>query len=240
MLILPAIDLREGRCVRLLHGRFDAVTEYGDPFAQVRAFADAGAEWVHIVDLDGARQGRPAQHELIARLAAETNLKVQSGGGVRAREHVQTLLDAGVSRVVVGSIAARSPEVMREWLADFGADRLCAAFDVRDASGRAEVAVDGWTAGSGISLEALLEGYQPGTLKHMLVTDISRDGALSGPNVALVRSLSKARPDLALQASGGVSNIEDLSALRAAGANAAIVGRALYEKRFTLEAALAL
>jgi phosphoribosylformimino-5-aminoimidazole carboxamide ribotide isomerase len=240
MLILPAIDLREGQCVRLLQGHFDAVTEYGDPFAQLRAFADAGAEWVHVVDLDGARQGKPAQHELIARLAGETGLKVQTGGGVRAREHVETLLGNGVARVVVGSLAARDPDAVRDWIATYGIDRICVALDVRGAGGGWEVAADGWVSGSGVSLADLLNRYPEGQLRHILVTDIARDGALSGPNVDLMRWVRAARPDLALQASGGVSRIEDLSALRAVGASAAIVGRALYEKRFTLEDALAL
>lgn len=240
MLIMPAIDLREGRCVRLFQGRFDAVTEYGDPLAQVRAFAEAGAEWVHIVDLDGARLGNPAQYDLIARLAAETGLKIQTGGGVRAPEHVQTLLDAGVARVVVGSVAARDPDAVAGWIDRFGADRICAAFDVRAVADAWEVAADGWTSGSGLSLDELFVRYPRGGLRHALVTDISRDGALSGPNTELMRWVREKRPDLSLQASGGVSRLDDLAALRDAGAGAAIVGRALYERRFTLEDALAL
>lgn len=240
MLIIPAIDLREGACVRLLQGRFDAVTDYGDPFAQLRAFADAGAEWVHVVDLDGARLGRPAQYELVARMARETNLKVQCGGGVRSRENVETLLEGGVARVVVGSVAVRDPDVVGAWIADFGSDCICAAFDVRAAGEGWEVAADGWVSGSGVSLENVLACYPSGGLRHILVTDISRDGALSGPNADLMRWVCGARPDLALQASGGVSRLEDLGVLREAGASAAIVGRALYEKRFTLEDALAL
>lgn len=240
MLIMPAIDLREGRCVRLFQGRFDAVTEYGDPIAQVRAFADAGAEWVHIVDLDGARLGKPAQYDLIARLAAETGLKVQSGGGVRALEHVQTLIDAGVARVAVGSVAARDPSAVVGWVDRFGLDRICAAFDVRAVGAAWEVTTDGWASGSGFNLGELFAHFPSGGLRHVLVTDISRDGALSGPNTELMRWVREKRPDLSLQASGGVSRLEDLAALRDAGANAAIVGRALYEKRFTLEDALAL
>jgi phosphoribosylformimino-5-aminoimidazole carboxamide ribotide isomerase len=240
MLILPAIDLREGRCVRLLQGRFDAVSEYGDPFAQVRAFADAGAEWIHIVDLDGARVGQPAQHDLIGELARASGLKVQSGGGIRSTAHVETLLDAGVARVVVGSVAARDPEAVSSWIERYGAERICAAFDVRGAGETWEVAADGWASASGETLDEMLERYGRGGLRHILVTDIGRDGALSGPNLDLVRWVRAARPDLALQASGGVSALEDLSALSAAGASAAIIGRALYEKRFTLEDALAL
>lgn len=240
MLILPAIDLRQGACVRLTQGRFDAVTEYGDPFERIRSFSDAGSAWVHIVDLDGARAREPVQHDLIARLVAETQLRVQSGGGVRTREHVATMLNAGVARVVVGSTAARDPESVRSWVAEFGSDRLCVALDVRAAADDWEVAVDGWAVGAGVRLANALAQFPPGSLAHVLVTDISRDGALTGPNVGLMRAIRDARPDLALQASGGVSRLEDLSTLREAGASAAIVGRALYERRFTLEAALAL
>lgn len=239
MLILPAIDLRGGACVRLYQGRFDAVTDYGDPFVRLRAFEHAGAEWVHVVDLDGAKQGAPAQTELITRLAAETKLKVQCGGGVRTRAHAEALLEAGVSRVVVGSIAVRDPAAVRNWIETFGADRMCLAFDVRARDGDWEIAADGWTAGAGRMLSDVLQDYLSAGL-HALVTDISRDGALTGPNVALMQAIRALRPDIRLQASGGVSSLTDLTALRDAGASAAIVGRALYENRFTLEDALAL
>jgi len=240
MLILPAIDLKQGSCVRLTQGRFDAVTEYGDPFTRIRAFSDAGSAWVHIVDLDGARAKEPVQHDLIARLAAETQLRVQSGGGVRTREHVAMLLSAGVARAVVGSMAVRSPETVCSWAAEFGSDRICVALDVRAAGDDWEVAADGWAVGAGVRLTEALAQFPPGILAHILVTDISRDGVLVGPNVGLMRTIRAARPDLALQASGGVSQLKDLAALRDAGASAAIVGRALYEGCFTLEAALAL
>jgi len=240
MLILPAIDLKDGACVRLMQGRFDEVTDYGDPFARLREFAGAGAAWVHIVDLDGARLGRPAQYDLIARLANETGLKIQCGGGVRARAHIETLLEAGAARVVVGSASARDPVSVGDWLIEFGAERICAAFDVRPSGDDWEVVVQGWTEGAGASLSRALEAFPQTVLKHILVTDITRDGALSGPNVALMRTIRALRPDLQLQASGGVSALVDLAALREADAAAAIVGRALYEQCFSLEDALAL
>lgn len=240
MLILPAIDLREGACVRLLQGRFDVVTEYGDPFVQLQRFRTAGAEWVHIVDLDGARLGRPVQHELIARLAAASDLKIQCGGGVRTTDDVEALLAAGVARVVVGSVAVREPGRARDWLRVFGAERVCAALDVRACDDGWRVAADGWAADGGASLQEVLSAFPSGELRHALVTDISRDGALSGPNLGLMQALRAMRPEVALQASGGVSTLADLAALKRDGASAAIVGRALYEKHFTLEEALAL
>lgn len=239
MLILPAIDLRAGQCVRLEQGRFDTVTQYGDPFTQLRAFTDAGASWVHVVDLDGAEAGAARQYALIGELARAGRAQIQSGGGVRTRADVAALLEAGVARVVVGSAAVLAPDMVCAWIAEFGVERICCAFDVRaDGAGWA-VAQSGWAEASGVSLDDALAAYPPAALRHILVTDISRDGVLSGPNVALMRALRAARADLAIQASGGVATLEDLAALRAAGASAAIVGRALYEKRFTLEAALA-
>lgn len=239
MLIFPAIDLREGACVRLLQGRFDAETDYGDPFAQLRGFADAGATWVHIVDLDGARLGRLAQGELIARLAAETGLNVQCGGGVRARADVKALLQAGVARVVIGSVAVRAPDEARAWIAEFGVDHICVAVDVRERDGVFAVAADGWTGDGGRTLPQALTEFPAGVIRHALVTDISRDGALSGPNVELMRQIRAARPDIHLQASGGVADIKDLLALKESGVSTVVVGRALYEKRFTLGEALA-
>lgn len=240
MLILPAIDLREGACVRLLQGRFDAVSEYGDPVAQVRRFSDAGAQWVHVVDLDGARVGRPVQTDVIARLVQESDAKVQCGGGVRAAADIEALLRVGVERVVVGSAAVRRSDEVLGWLRTYGPERLCVALDVRSIGGAWRVAADGWAADSGNTLQAVLYQYPVHALKHVLVTDISRDGALGGPNVDLMREVRMLRLDLALQASGGVSRIEDIAALQGAGASAVIIGRALYENRFTLEDALAL
>lgn len=239
MLILPAIDLREGACVRLLQGRFDSATNYGDPFAQLRGIEDAGAPWVHIVDLDGARLGRVVQRDLIARLSAETGLNVQCGGGVRARADIEALLEAGVARVVIGSVAVRDPAAARAWIEEFGADRICIALDVRARDGAYAVAADGWAREGGRTLPQALAEFPPGLIRHVLVTDISRDGALNGPNIALMSQTRAARPDLQLQASGGVAELADLLALRESGASAAIVGRALCERRFTLEEALA-
>lgn len=239
MLIIPAIDLQNGKCVRLAQGRFEDVTQYGDPLPQLAVFAGAGARWVHVVDLDGARLGQPAQHDAIGRLAANGAVLIQSGGGVRERAHVEALLSAGVARVVIGSAAIRRPDDVAAWIADFGLARICCAFDVREVDDGFEVVIDGWTRDGGVSLERALDFYPPGALRHILVTDISRDGVLTGPNVALMHTLARLRPDLKVQASGGVATLDDLAQLRTTGAAAAIVGRALYEKRFSLEAALA-
>ena len=240
MLILPAIDLRQGACVRLLQGRFDAVTDYGDPFVQLGRFASAGTGWVHVVDLDGARTGGPVQGELIARLAKGIKLNMQCGGGVRTADDIDALLGAGVARVIVGSVAVRNPDEARKWLKLFGSERICIALDVRASSNGWRVAADGWAADGGASLVEVLSAFPAHELRHALVTDIGRDGALSGPNLTLLREFRTLRPEIELQASGGVSSLGDLAALKRLGASAAIVGRALYERRFTLEEALAI
>jgi phosphoribosylformimino-5-aminoimidazole carboxamide ribotide isomerase len=239
MLIYPAIDIMGGACVRLAQGRFDSAKTYGDPLAQLRAFEQAGAAWVHIVDLDGAREGKPVQHDLVRALARASDVKIQCGGGVRSSEHIEALLDAGVSRVVIGSAAARAPDETLTWLNTFGAERLCCAFDIRPGGADYRVAVHGWADDEGRTFGEILSSYPVGSLAHALVTDIARDGMLEGPNVALIRSLVAARPDIQIQASGGVAALRDLAVLREAGAAGAIVGRALYEGRFMVEDALA-
>lgn len=238
MLIIPAIDLIDGSAVRLVAGCFDAQTNYGDPLARIQSFARAGAEWVHVVDLDGAREKRPMQLDLIARLAASAPIRIQCGGGVRSARDVEALIDAGAARVVIGSLAVRNPDETRRIIEEFGADRIGCAFDARPANGGFQIAVDGWSAAAGVGLKDALTFYPEGTLRHALVTDISRDGALARPNVRLIADLAAARPDLQFQASGGVSSLEDLKLLARAGASAAIVGRALYEGAITLEDAL--
>lgn len=239
MLILPAIDLRGGACVRLLHGRFDAVTRYDDdPGARLAAFEAAGAEWVHIVDLDGAQAGSPVQHGLIGRLARWSGVRIQAGGGVRTADDVARLLDAGAERVVVGSAAVRDPAEVVGWLERFGPDHLTIALDVRLTDTGPMVATSGWTAGSGVLVWDAIQRLDAGSPRHLLVTDIGRDGALEGPNLDLTTELLGRLPGHELQASGGVSSLKDLVALKAAGAPAVIIGRALYEGRFTLEEAI--
>lgn len=240
MIVYPAIDLRGGACVRLMHGRFDAVTRYDDdPAARLAAFAAAGAGWVHIVDLDGAEAGRAVQHDLIGALAAAIDVRIQSGGGVRSADDVQRLIDAGVSRVVVGSLAVSDPDTVGGWLDRFGPDRLTLAIDVRADGDRYVPSLKGWTEAASVDLWGALDRYPPGAARHLLVTDVGRDGALTGPNLDLLAEIVARRPDLAVQASGGVASLDDLAAARRIGCAGAIVGRALYENRFTLGQALA-
>ena len=241
MIIYPAIDLRGGRVVRLTEGKFDQEKTYGDdPLAVAREFATAGATWLHVVDLDGAKDPAKRQTYLVQKLAGESGLKMQTGGGIRDESQIAALLAAGAQRVIVGSLAARQPDLVRGWLKQFGPDQIILAPDVRlEADGTPRVAAAGWQESTGLALDDFLAGYLPAGLSHILCTDISRDGKLSGPNSALYAQLVKKFPTLQIQASGGVSSLDDLRALQTTGSAGAIVGRALYEKKFTLQEALA-
>ena len=233
MKLLPAIDLIGGRCVRLVQGDFARETCYSDdPAAALADFAAGGAEEAHLVDLDGARAGAPRKHELFATLACTTNLTLQVAGGFRTPDQVAAMLDAGVDRVVIGSLALTDPAAFTAMLDRFGPDRLTLALDVRLDGDAAMVATHGWERGSGSTLADVL-GQFP-AVRHLLVTDIARDGMLSGPNVALMRAILADFPHVELQASGGVAKLGDLDALRDTGAAAAIVGKAIWENKFTV------
>lgn len=240
MIVYPAIDLKAGVCVRLMHGRFDQVTRYDEnPAARLAGFALSGATWAHIVDLDGAEAGRAMQHGLIGELAKSVDIRIQSGGGVRSDDDIRALLAAGVDRVVVGSLAISRPEAVAGWLELFGPERITLALDVKADGDRYVPALKGWTEAAEVDLWTALDRYPPGTVRHVLVTDVSRDGALTGPNLDLLAEILRRRPDLALQASGGVATRDDLTAAKAIGCDGIIVGRALYEARFTVAEALA-
>lgn len=237
MIIYPAMDLMGGACVRLAQGRFDDCTSYMlDPAEAVLGFEEAGAEWAHIVDLDGARDGCPRQHGLICDIALSVTIALQVAGGFREPEHFERVFEAGVDRVVIGSLAVREPAKTHDLFARFGGDRLALALDVKIEDGRPIVATGGWTESSGKDLWELAQAYPEA--RHLLVTDISRDGMMQGPNVELVAECARRLPELQVQASGGVSSLGDLRKLKAAGAAGAIVGKALWEQRIDLAEAI--
>jgi phosphoribosylformimino-5-aminoimidazole carboxamide ribotide isomerase len=236
MIILPAVDLIGGKVVRLEQGRFDAVTTYAtDPAEALRQFTTAGAEWAHVVDLDGARSRSPMQAGLVCELARSTPLNLQVAGGYRERGQLERVFDAGVARVVVGSLAVKNPELVREWINEFGPDRITLSLDIRLRDDVPAVATSGWTENSGISLWDIADQFP--NARHMLVTDIGRDGMLQGPNFALYEEIAERLPGLKVQASGGVSTLADVERLRTDGA---IIGKALWEGRIALEEALGL
>lgn len=236
--VIPAIDLRGGRVVRLKQGDYAQETRYDSAPTELAArYLDAGAQWLHMVDLDGARSGDLENLAAIEAIAS-IGLRIQAGGGVRSEADVQRLRDAGVERVVVGSIAMREPERVAQWLRDFGAEHLTVALDTRWHEGRWALPSAGWTAMETGSLDELAPWYAQQGARHLLCTDIDRDGMLSGFNLALYGHMHALAPDLAIQASGGVRSVADIVAARDAGAAAVILGRALLEGRFTLSEAL--
>lgn len=237
MQLIPSIDLRGGHCVRLLKGDFGAETRYDiDPRTLLERYAGWGAAWLHVVDLDGARDGALANRNMIVALAASGALQVQVGGGVRSAAVVDDLLGAGVARVAVGSAAVETPQEVRAWFARYGAERICLAFDVQlDDRGVPRLRTRGWREQSALSLWEAVDLYAPDGLRHVLCTDIARDGALAGPNVALYEQAHLRYPQIEWQASGGVSSAADLLALDRVGAAAAISGKALLEERIQPE-----
>jgi phosphoribosylformimino-5-aminoimidazole carboxamide ribotide isomerase len=240
-IVYPALDIREGRVVRLLQGDYAQQTTYGDdPLPRAQAFAAAGASWMHLVDLDAARAGGYTLAPLLSSIASQTSLKVQTGGGVRSRDDVARILDAGATRVVVGSVSVREPETVIGWLREFGPDRLTIALDARQAEdGRWLLPVHGWTETAEDTLDVLAQRYAEAGMQHLLCTDIARDGMLSGPNIALYQHLAALLPGVAVQASGGVRDADDVAQAKAVGCGGAILGKALLEGRMTLEGALA-
>lgn len=240
--VYPALDIRGGRVVRLAQGDYGRETQYGDdPLPRAAAFADAGARWMHLVDLDAARAGGYTLAPLLGDIARQTGLQVQTGGGVRGRDDVARILDAGAARVVVGSLSVREPDTVIAWLAEFGGDRITVALDTRqDEAGVWQLPVHGWTENAGSTLDQLLPRYVDAGLRHLLCTDIARDGMLSGPNLELYAHLARLAPDVAVQASGGVRDAADVAGARQAACAGAVLGRALLEGRLQLADALAL
>lgn len=239
--VYPAIDVRDGRVVRLAQGDYARETRYdGAPLDVAARYARQGAAWLHLVDLDAARAGGYTLLPLLQALARDTSLKVQTGGGVRERDDVARLLDAGAQRVVIGSLAVRAPGTVLAWLSEFGSERITVALDTRrDEDGVWRLPVHGWTETASETLEVLATRYAEAGLRHLLCTDIARDGMLSGPNLDLYAYLRATVPTLAVQASGGVSAVADVSGARDAGCAGIVLGRALLEGRFTLPDALA-
>ena len=239
--LYPAIDVRHGRIVRLAQGDYAQETHYGDdPLALARSYAGQGARWLHLVDLDAARAGGFTLSQLVRRIADGTGLQVQTGGGVRSRDDVQRILDAGAARVVIGSLAVREADAVCDWIAELGAERITVALDTRqDRGGAWRLPVHGWTETAAGTLQEMAQRYAAHGLVHLLCTDITRDGMMTGPNLALYRLLAAQVPGLALQASGGVRDLADVVAAKAEGCAGIVLGRSLLEGRLQLPQALA-
>jgi phosphoribosylformimino-5-aminoimidazole carboxamide ribotide isomerase len=235
MKIIPAIDLKDGKCVRLFKGDFNKVTEYSsDPVKVGQRFSSLSVRDLHIIDLDGARTGHQKNHKLVMEIAAQSKLSIQLGGGIRSREDAATWLTAGVQRCVIGSSAINKPEMVKNWIQDFGNDAIVLALDIKlNKISEPILTTHGWTEDSKISLWDRIDDYRAAGLKHVLCTDIARDGAMTGPNLSLYTEILTRYPDLHLQASGGVRNIVDLIELKSIGVSGAITGRALLDGKIT-------
>lgn len=238
MIIYPAIDLKDGQCVRLVQGRASDKTVYSDnPASMARAFQELGADWLHIVDLDGAFSGKPGNLQAIEAIASSVQINFQVGGGLRKLEDVERILKLGAQRVIIGSRAVSSPDFIKMLLDKFGSEQIVLGLDAKDGM----VAVEGWVATS--DFKAVEFGLQMKYLgiKRVIFTDISRDGVLKGPNLASIEEMARLT-GLEIIASGGVSsleNIRDLKAMEELGVSGAIIGKALYDGVLSLSDALA-
>ncbi|MGG0655142.1 1-(5-phosphoribosyl)-5-[(5-phosphoribosylamino)methylideneamino]imidazole-4-carboxamide isomerase [Rummeliibacillus pycnus] len=236
--IFPAIDMRGGKCVRLLKGDYNQETVYADsPFEMAKSFAEAGASYVHMVDLDGAKDGERRHATEVIRVANELPLKVQIGGGIRSKEDVRYYLENGVDRVIIGSLAIREPELVKNFIKEFGPERIVIGLDAKDGM----VATHGWIETSNQSAIEVGQDFAKAGAKYFIFTDIATDGTLAGPNIEANIQLAQAT-EANIIVSGGISELEDIAKVKEAAqnttVNGVIIGKALYAGRFTLQEAL--
>ena len=235
MILYPAIDLKDGQCVRLLKGEMDAATVFNDdPSAQAKAFQDAGAEWLHLVDLNGAFEGKPVNGDAVERILDTTTLPAQLGGGIRTMAQIEAWLTRGIARVILGTVAVEDPELVREAAKAFPG-QVAVGLDARNGF----VATRGWATETEMKVTDLARAFEDAGIAAIIYTDIDRDGAMGGPNIAATEALARAT-SVPVIASGGVSRMDDLLALRNTGViDGAISGRALYDGAIDLREALA-
>lgn len=235
--IYPAIDLRDGKCVRLFQGDYAQETIYGDsPVDMAKKFVEAGAKWIHMVDLDGAKDGVRINDQVVIE-AAKLDAKVQVGGGIRTREDIEHYLSNGVERVIIGSLAIRNPELAVSFIDEFGADRIVIGIDAKNGM----AATEGWIETSGQAATEVANYFASKGAKHFIYTDIATDGTLAGPNIEANKALADSE-EAQVIVSGGIGSLEDVRNVKKASTQSniagVIIGKALYEKRFTLEEAL--
>lgn len=229
--IIPAIDLIDGKCVRLTQGDFARKKEYSaDPLEVARRFEDHGLRRLHLVDLDGAREGQVVQYKILEKIATRTGLQIDFGGGMQSDDDARIAFECGAQQITGGSVAVKDRERFLGWLDRYGAERIILGVDARDG----KIAIDGWQTQTEIDIEAFLAEYQAAGVRHAIFTDIGRDGALQGPAIDTYRELRERFPDLQLIASGGVTTIADLERLAELGLAGAIIGKALYEGKIQL------
>lgn len=231
MKIIPAIDIIDGKCVRLTKGNYDAKTVYREnPVDMAKAFEDHGMEFLHLVDLDGARSGGIVNRDTLLNIASNTQLKVDFGGGIKREEDLTVAFESGAYKVTVGSVAAQSPEVFLRWIEAFGSDNIILGADCKNR----KIATQGWLQNSTIDVIDFIRNYEKLGVREVVCTDIDKDGMLAGTSIQLYKEI-RSRSSIHLIASGGVSSLHDIKQLKAMGCNGVIVGKAIYEGRITLK-----
>lgn len=232
MQIIPAIDIIDGKCVRLTEGDYAQKTIYNeDPLEVAKAFEAAGIQRLHLVDLDGAKAGAVKNWKVLENIALNTNLVIDFGGGIKTNDDVVLVFERGATLATIGSIAVANPALFLSWVDIYGAERFFLGADVKDNC----IAVNGWMQTSNIAIDSFISDYLAQGISNIFCTDVSKDGRLEGPSTALYQSLIQLFPNLNLVASGGVSSLQDLETLKAIGCAGAIVGKAIYENRISLE-----
>lgn len=238
--IIPALDLIDGQVVRLHQGDYGKQTTYTySPIEKFAEYVADGANYLHLVDLTGAKDPKKRQIGLIEQIIQSTDAQVQVGGGIRTEQEIKALFDIGASRVVIGSMAVKEKQTVKDWFKSYGADRFVLALDVNIIDNQNFIAISGWQENSGVLLESLIDEYLEVGLKHVLCTDISKDGTLLGSNVTLYKNLTQSYPKLAIQSSGGIGSLDDIRAIKKTGVFGIIVGRALLEGKFDVKGAIA-
>lgn len=230
--IVPAIDIIDGKCVRLTMGDYSQKKTYNEnPLEVAKSFEDAGLKYLHLVDLDGAKSNKVVNLPVLQSIVRETNLIVDFGGGVKSTEALEMVLEAGANQVTVGSMAVKSPELFFEWLEKYGIEKLILGADVRNEM----ISINGWKEDSNITIYEFLKNYASQGVKHVVCTDISKDGMLAGSSMELYKKLLEEFPSIELIASGGVTTIEEVMELKTAGLAGAIIGKAIYEGNITID-----
>lgn len=232
MRIIPALDIIDGKCVRLLNGNYQKMTIYSDdPLEMAKRFEDHGMQYLHLVDLDGAKSNRIVNYKILEKIASKTNLIIDFGGGIKADEDLRIAFNSGAAQLTGGSIAVKDPERFSGWIRDYGSSKIILGADVKDTT----VAISGWLEESDQTIIPFLQDYVKKGIEYVICTDINRDGTLAGPAVDLYSELLQTFPEIKLIASGGISNVKALLELDELGCDAAIIGKAIYENRISLK-----
>lgn len=238
MRIIPAIDIIDGKCVRLTKGDYDTKKIYNEnPLEVAKAFEDAGIEYLHLVDLDGAKAQHIVNFRVLESITSKTNLKIDFGGGLKSNEDLHIAFNSGAQQITGGSIAVKSPEVFESWIAKYGSQKIILGADCKDQ----KIAVSGWKEQSNLEVIQFIKDYQKKNIKYVICTDISKDGMLEGPsldlynNIIQICSNSSSAQSIKLIASGGITSVEDLEKLQDIGCEGAIIGKAIYENRISLK-----